>query len=151
MRFLVHVSCRDHYRQKARQTNIMILASSLQSWNRNTNRDNMQEKPLVYVRLSLQVEYYWKPINKLKLCLIFLNSAKSKNLQNLDWSIQKNFHQAGLFVWRHPTLGLQLGLVGRDFFLFWWRSVSLPGPYCFFDRNLVTGKRTFIRDYRYNR
>ena len=151
MRFLVHVSCRDHYRQKARQTNIMILASSLQSWNRNTNRDNMQEKPLVYVRLSLQVEYYWKPINKLKLCLIFLNSAKSKNLQNLDWSIQKNFHQAGLFVWRHPTLGLQLGLVGRDFFLFWWRSVSLPGPYCFFDRNLVVGKRTFIRDYRYNR
>ena len=151
MRFLVHVSCRDHYRQKARQTNIMILASSLQSWNRNTNRDNMQEKPLVYVRLSLQVEYYWKPINKLKLCLIFLNSAKSKNLQNLDWSIQKNFHQAGLFVWRHPTLGLQLGLVGRDFFLFWWRSVSLPVPYCFFDRNLVAGKRTFIRDYRYNR
>ena len=151
MRFLVHVSCRDHYRQKARQTNIMILASSLQSWNRNTNRDNMQEKPLVYVRLNLQVEYYWKPINKLKLCLIFLNSAKSKNLQNLDWSIQKNFHQAGLFVWRHPTLGLQLGLVGRDLFLFWWRSVSLPGPYCFFDRNLVAGKRTFIRDYRYNR
>ena len=96
----------------------MILASSLQSWNRNTNRDNMQEKPLVYVRLSLQVEYYWKPINKLKLCLIFLNSAKSKNLQNLDWSIQKDFDQAGLFLWRHPTLGLQLGSVGRDFFYF---------------------------------
>ena len=33
-----------------------------------------------------------------------------------------------LFVCRHPNLGFA-GRVGRDFFLFWWKSVLFPGPY----------------------
>ena len=42
--------------------------------------------------------------------------------------------KAGLkkfFVCRHSTLVLQLGLVGRDFFLFWGRLVPFPEPYRF--------------------
>ena len=37
-----------------------------------------------------------------------------------------------LFICCHPTLHLRVGSVGwSDFFFFWWRSVSFPGPYCF--------------------
>ena len=36
-----------------------------------------------------------------------------------------------LFVCRHPTLGLRIESVGWVFFLFWGKSVSFPGPYCF--------------------
>ena len=36
-----------------------------------------------------------------------------------------------MFVCRHPTLVLRVGSVGRDFFLFWWRSVLFQGSYRF--------------------
>ena len=51
---------------------------------------------------------------------------------------------------RHSTLGLQVGSGGRGFFIL--VEVSLiPRTLLLFYVSLVVGKRTFIRDYRYNR
>ena len=36
-----------------------------------------------------------------------------------------------MFVWCHLASCLRLGSVGGGIFLFWWRSISFPGPYCF--------------------
>ena len=49
-----------------------------------------------------------------------------------------------LFVCRHPTLGLWVGsVVGQDFILFWWKSISFPGP-CRFWYKLGHGKKNFF-------
>ena len=54
-----------------------------------------------------------------------------------------------MFVCRHPTLGLRVGSVGRNFFIL--LKVSLdPRALPLFDISLVAGKRTFIRDHHYN-
>ena len=55
-----------------------------------------------------------------------------------------------LFACSHPTLGLRVGSVGKDFFILvkvCLVAKALPP----FDISLVTGKRTFIHHYRYNR
>ena len=58
-----------------------------------------------------------------------------------------------LLVCRHPTQGLQIGSVGRSVGIFFILvMVSLvPRALPLLDISLVAGKRTFIRDDRYNR
>ena len=49
-------------------------------------------------RHNLHVAHCWKCWNILKLCETFLNSRVCKELQNLDWSLQSNFHESSNFV-----------------------------------------------------
>ena len=63
-------------------------------------------------------------------------SPKKAPSQILDIVLNTTQHltQVGvkkLFVCCHPTLDLRVGSVGRDIFLFWWRSISFPGSYRF--------------------
>ena len=58
------------------------------------------------------------------------------------------FNEAGLnnlFVYRHPTLGLRVGSVGRDF-VYFVEGRSHSQALWLFDISLVAGKRTFICD-----
>ena len=67
----------------------------------------------------------------------YLNRVVSRALSNIHdiiFSPKKAPSQIldiVLFVCCHLTLDLRVGSVGRDIFLFWWRSISFPGSYRF--------------------
>ena len=59
--------------------------------------------------------------------MTFFNTLAFKNLL-IEVSTDSKVGLKKLFVSCHPTMGLRVGSVGPDFYLFWWRSVSFSGP-----------------------
>ena len=111
---------------------------------------------LLSKRNKSQKEYFLHLLDNLWRC--FLRKLRIRKLLG-KLSVKHEYGSIYIFClcwhWKfvrcHSTLGLRIGLVGGDFFFILVKISLVPRALSLFYISLVAGKRTSIRDYRYNR